>query len=680
MSVQGDANRMLYGSCSTAAATVAKTVDCAGFALITGARIIVKFTVTNTASSPTLNVNSTGAAAIYYRGAAISAGYLAANRTYEFVYNGTQWELIGDIDTNTNTTYSAGTGISLSGTTFSNSGVRSIASGSTNGTISVNTGGTSAEVSVKGLGTAAYTASTAYAASSHTHTKSQITDFPSTLPNANAITIKLNSGTTEGTNLFTYTGSAAKTIDITPSAIGAAASSHGTHVSFTTTTPVMNGTASAGSASTVSRSDHVHPTDTSRAAASHTHTKSQITDFPSTLPNANAITIKLNSGSTEGTDLFTYTGSAAKTIDITPSAIGAAASSHGTHVSYGTSSPAANGTASAGSASTVSRSDHVHPLQTTVSGNAGTATKWATARNLEGMSVQGDANRMLYGSCSTAAATTEKAVACTGFALVTGARIIVKFTVTNTASSPTLNVNSTGAAAIYYRGSAISAGYLAANRTYEFVYNGTQWELIGDLDTNTNTTYSAGTGISLSGTTFSNAGVRSISSGSTNGTISVNTGGTSAEVSVAGLGSAAYTASTAYAASSHTHSYAGASSAGGSATSAVKLDTSTAGSATQPVYFSSGKPVACSYTIATSVPSGAKFTDTNTTYSAGTGITLSGTTFSRTADASGTVRLIAASGKESTLAGMYGGTWTSIGEMVLTTGSTDYTIYVYKKS
>ena len=51
------------------------------------------------------------------------------------------------------------------------------------------------------------------------------------------------------------------------------------------------------------------------------------------------------------------------------------------------------------------------------------------------------------------------------------------------------------------------------------------------------------------------------------------------------------------AASSHTHSYAGSSSAGGSATSAVKLDSS-AGSATQPVYFSGGKPVACSYTFA----------------------------------------------------------------------------------
>ena len=44
---------------------------------------------------------------------------------------------------------------------------------------------------------------------------------------------------------------------------------------------------------------------------------------------------------------------------------------------------------------------------------------------------------------------------------------------------------------------------------------------------------------------------------------------------------------------SHTHNYAGSSSVGGSATSAVKLDTSTAGDANTPVYFSGGKPVAC---------------------------------------------------------------------------------------
>lgn len=42
----------------------------------------------------------------------------------------------------------------------------------------------------------------------------------------NNLIIKLNSGTTEGTNQFTYNGSAIKNIDITPANIGAASSSH----------------------------------------------------------------------------------------------------------------------------------------------------------------------------------------------------------------------------------------------------------------------------------------------------------------------------------------------------------------------------------------------------------------------------------------------------------------------
>ncbi len=77
-----------------------------------------------------------------------------------------------------------------------------------------------------------------------------------------------------------------------------------------------------------------------------------------------------------------------------------------------------------------------------------------------------------------------------------------------------------------------------------------------------------------------------------------------------------------YATKSHSHSYAGSSSSGGSANSAVKLDTS-AGSTTQPVYFSGGKPVAIPYTIGKSVPSNAVFTDT--TYGTG-GSTTAGLT------------------------------------------------------
>lgn len=70
-----------------------------------------------------------------------------------------------------------------------------------------------------------------------------------------------------------------------------------------------------------------------------------------------------------------------------------------------------------------------------------------------------------------------------------------------------------------------------------------------------------------------------------------------------------------FAAKDHTHSYAGASSAGGAATSANKLNTN-AGSVTQPVFFKDGIPVATTYTLGKSVPSDAKFTDT--TYPAAT--------------------------------------------------------------
>ena len=88
-------NTLPYNTCSTAAGTAAKTVSAGNFSLETGAMVVVKFTNANTASNPTLNVSSTGAKAIYYKGAAISPGYLAANRVYQFVYNGSQWDILG---------------------------------------------------------------------------------------------------------------------------------------------------------------------------------------------------------------------------------------------------------------------------------------------------------------------------------------------------------------------------------------------------------------------------------------------------------------------------------------------------------------------------------------------------------------------------------------------------------
>ena len=108
---EGKANGLsgiFKGYCSTAAATVAKEVTCPEFTaadLEIGAIVFVTFSHTNSAAvaSITLNVNGTGAKNIkYMRNAAESnlagVGYLRANMTYRFVYNGEFWVCDTDYD------------------------------------------------------------------------------------------------------------------------------------------------------------------------------------------------------------------------------------------------------------------------------------------------------------------------------------------------------------------------------------------------------------------------------------------------------------------------------------------------------------------------------------------------------------------------------------------------------
>lgn len=97
-----------FGTCGTAAATAAKTVSITTgtFSLEAGTTISVKFTNANTANNPTLAVNSTAAKNIFVNGSQITTGgnkgLLAG--TVNFIYDGTQWNLIGNYyDTNTQT-------------------------------------------------------------------------------------------------------------------------------------------------------------------------------------------------------------------------------------------------------------------------------------------------------------------------------------------------------------------------------------------------------------------------------------------------------------------------------------------------------------------------------------------------------------------------------------------------
>lgn len=149
--------------------------------------------------------------------------------------------------------------------------------------------------------------------SSHTHTKSQITDFPASLKNPTALTIQTN-----GTTAAIYDGSAAKTVNITKSNIGL-----GNVDNTADANKSVKYATSAGNASKVN--NHTvnidvpadakftdtntwrgiqnnltsDSTDQSLSAAqgkalkalvdgkaptSHKHTKSQITDFPSSMP------------------------------------------------------------------------------------------------------------------------------------------------------------------------------------------------------------------------------------------------------------------------------------------------------------------------------------------------------------------------------------------------------------
>jgi len=296
----------------------------------------------------------------------------------------------------------------------------------------------------------------------------------------------------------------------TPTAadVGAAPASHGTHVTYSTTTPKAAGIAAVGTEAGLARGDHVHPVQTSVTGNAGTATKLQTArtirtnlaattsaDFDGSANIAPGVTGTLpigngGTGATTASAALTNLGavptirkvnSKALSADITLNAadVGAAPASHGTHVTYSTTTPKAAGTASAGKESGLSRGDHVHPAQTSVTGNAGTATKLATSRTIDGLSFNGTANVSRYAVCSTAANDAAKTVTVSNLSVALGTQVTVYFNKANTAVSPTLNVNGTGAHPIYYKGSPLSAdNYWAAGSIITFVLSANLWHII----------------------------------------------------------------------------------------------------------------------------------------------------------------------------------------------------------
>lgn len=116
-------------------------------------------------------------------------------------------------------------------------------------------------------------------------------------------------------------------------------------------------------------------------------------------------------------------------------------------------------------------SNREYPVELDKDGNLAVNVPWANTTYSNASLGQG------YGTCSTAAATTEKAVTLSNYALVINGVVTVKFTNAVPASA-TLKVNGKDAKAIYHKGAAIAAGVISAGDTATFMYNGSQYHLI----------------------------------------------------------------------------------------------------------------------------------------------------------------------------------------------------------
>ena len=96
----GKDGKQLFAKCLTASDIAPKTATITpstSFSLYVGATVSVTFNESNTATSPTLNVNSTGAKPIYAFGVALSRVYYwVAKSTVQFVYNGSAWVMTAD--------------------------------------------------------------------------------------------------------------------------------------------------------------------------------------------------------------------------------------------------------------------------------------------------------------------------------------------------------------------------------------------------------------------------------------------------------------------------------------------------------------------------------------------------------------------------------------------------------
>ena len=425
-----DITNIAYATCSTAAATAAKVATIDGntnWTLQKGSIVVVKYTNTNTASNVTLNVNNTGAKSIWYNTAVYTGNSNivggAAGRITTFMYDGTNWVWMGQ-GSDANSTYSPAT-------LGQGYGTCTTAAATTAKVVTLS----SYALVVGGIVAVKFTYAVPASATMNINSKG-----------AKAI---YNRGAAIAANVikagdiatFIYNGSQYHLLTV----------DRDNNTTYSAATTSANGLMSSTDKTKLEATNIAYGTcSTAAATAAKVITISGNTNWK--LAAGSMITVKFTNTNTAQNPTFNVNSTGAKS------------------VWYNTALITTGSLAYAGTANRPMNFVYDGTQYVFIGWSVDSNTTYSQARLGQG-----------YGTCTTAAATTAKVVTLSSYALATGGIVSVKFTYAVPANA-TMNINSKGAKAIYYKGAAITAGVIAAGDVATFIYNGSQYHLIS-IDT-----------------------------------------------------------------------------------------------------------------------------------------------------------------------------------------------------
>lgn len=486
-----------YGTSSTTASTQTKTVTCTGFYLETGAIISVAFTNANTYASATLqlNVNSTGNKWVYLNNASTSSAnnlLWSANSVLTFIYDGTNFHFISK--------------------------------GVNGATVWYGTSSTTASTQEKATTISDYFLEKGSLvvvdfSTANTYTSAKIT---LNVNNTGAKNIYYNGSVTSSSNTLLWEANTTLTFVYNGTGYVYVTSSKGgsvKDVQIGGTSILSSGVANIVTNSTYNSSTNKIATMSDVPSVTSTYSSTGTTAVTGTAVNAALQTLdsSISSTTNQAISAITITDgkiASSSKIDVTPKLnwYGTCSTTASTSekavtcsgytlnagniigVLFGTDNTAAAPTLninSTGAKTVFIGNSQANSTTNTFTWSAGTMIyfmydgtyyKYITSI-ADGGKVQAFGANTWYGICSTTASTQEKAINCTNYVLTQGSLISIYSTSSNTYTSAkiTLNVNSTGAKDVYYKGYATSSSNTLlwdAGDVLTFMYDGTYYRFV----------------------------------------------------------------------------------------------------------------------------------------------------------------------------------------------------------